>query len=124
MPTIPDAVAIPPDPIIQIASGFLGAKFLFVADALGLFESLALGPATIEELAQRMGVPRRTMRILTDATVALGLLERKGGRYQNSPVAATFLSGSTLADLRPFLLFWDHVSYLRWAKLEDAIRTD
>ena len=99
-------------------------SFPFVANAVGLFEALARGPATIEDLAKRRGIPRRTMRILTDAMVALGMVERKGDRYQNGSIAATFLSGGTLADLRPFLRFWDRVSYPRWTKLEDAIRTD
>jgi hypothetical protein len=124
MPIRPEAAEVTPDPIVQIASGFMGAKFLFVADAVGLFEALARGPATIEDLAQRRGIPRRTMRILTDAMVALGLVERKGDRYQNGSIAATFLSESAHADLRPFLRFWNRVSYPRWAKLEDAIRTD
>ncbi len=93
---------VTPDPIMQIASGFLAAKFLFAANDLGLFEGLAEGPATLDEIAQRTRVPRRTLRILADAIVALGLAERQGARYQNSRVAAAFLSGRTPADLRPF----------------------
>jgi cyclopropane fatty-acyl-phospholipid synthase-like methyltransferase len=113
-----------PDQIFQIASGFLAAKFLFVADAVGLFESLSDGPMTVEELGQRTGIPRRTIRILADAIVALGLVERTGDRYRNGRLAGSFLGGRTPADLRPFLRLWDRVSYLRWARLEDAIRSD
>ena len=36
-----------PEPIFQIASGFLAAKHLFVAVEVGLFERLARGPATL-----------------------------------------------------------------------------
>jgi len=36
---------VKPDPIFQVASGFLAAKHLFVAVEIGLFEKLAQGVA-------------------------------------------------------------------------------
>jgi hypothetical protein len=114
---------VTPDVIFQVASGFMAAKHLFVANEVGLFEHLAHGPATLEELAPRTGVPRRTLRILTDAMVALGFVERHADRYQNEPVATAFLSGPTPLDLRPFLRFWNQLSYPRWMRLEEAVRT-
>jgi hypothetical protein len=52
---------VTPEPIIKVAMGFMAAKHLFVASEVGLFEALAAGPATIEELASRTGVPLRTI---------------------------------------------------------------
>lgn len=112
-----------PEPIIQVACGYMAARHLFVAVEIGLFESLAGGPATLDELAQGTGIPRRTLRIITDAAVALGFLERTGDHYQNGAAAADFLSGGA-PDLRPFLRFLTRVSYARWMRLEEAIRTD
>ena len=107
--------SVTPDLILQTAMGFMASKHLFVATEIGLFEHLSQGPATLDEIAQRTGVPRRTARISADAMVALGLLERQGDRYQNSPVAAVFLSGQAPADLRPLLRFWNRLSYRpRW----------
>jgi hypothetical protein len=114
---------VTPDPIMRIALGFMAAKHLFVASAIGLFESLAAGPATLDELAVRCGVPRRTLGISADAMVSLGLLERDGNRLRNSATAAAFLSGSSGPDLRPMLRFWDRISYRAWMRLEDAIRS-
>jgi len=116
-------VDVTPDPIFQIASGFMAAKHLFVANEVGVFAHLAEGPSTLDELARRTGVARNRLRILADAMVALGLVERRDDQYQNGPVAATFLSGRTPADLRPFLRFWDRLSYPTWTKFEDAVRT-
>ena len=101
----------------------MASKHLYVANELGLFEHLAEGPMTLDHLAQRMGVPRRRLRITTDAMVALGFVERQNDRYQNSPVAATFLSGRTSPDLRSFLRFWNRISYPAWLRLEESIRT-
>src|SRR5215470_1213146 len=114
---------VTPDRIFQVANGFMAAKHLFVANEVGLFEQLTEGPATLDELAQRVGIPRRTLRILADAMVALGFVEREGERYQNGPVAASFLSGRPSTDLRPVLRVHNHFSYPRWLKLEETVRT-
>jgi len=98
------------------------AKHVFVAGELGIFEKLADGPATLEELATRLGTPRRTTRIIADAVTALGLLERHGDKYQKSEVAQAYLSGRGPTDMRPFIRFWNRLSYKRWLTLEDSIR--
>jgi hypothetical protein len=113
---------VTPDPIMRIASGFMAAKHLFVASAIGVFEQLAAGPATLDELAAKCRIPRRTLGISADAMVSLGLLGREGDRLCNSATAAAFLSGGSGPDLRPMLRFWDHISYGLWTNLEDAVR--
>jgi SAM-dependent methyltransferase len=112
---------VTPEPIMRIASGFMAAKHLFAASQLGLFEALAESPAPLEALAARTGLTPRAARISADAMVALGLLERHGDVYRNGEVAAAFLAGRTPADLRPFLRFWDQLSYPVWTKLADAL---
>lgn len=41
--------------------------------------------------------------------------------YRNSPTAAAFLSGQGPGDLRPFLRFWDSLSYPAWQGLAEAL---
>jgi hypothetical protein len=113
---------VTPEPIMRIAMGFMAAKHLFTASAIGLFESLAGGPATIDELVVKCGVPRRTLRISVDAMASLGLLDREEDCYRNSAVAAAFLSGSAGSGLRPMLQFWDRISYPLWSNFESAVR--
>jgi hypothetical protein len=112
-----------PEPIIQLAQGFMAAKHLFAANEIGLFVALADGPASLDYLADRTGIARPRVRILADALVSLGLVERQGDQYQNGPVAAAFLSGTGPADFRPFLRFWNHLSFPLWTNLDDVIRT-
>jgi SAM-dependent methyltransferase len=100
----------------------MAAKLLFVANEVQLFEHLAVGPASMAELAERTGLAPRRLRILADAMVAQGLVERQGDRYQNGPVAAAFLCGQTPADLRPVLRLWNQLQYPRLTTLEDTIR--
>jgi SAM-dependent methyltransferase len=113
---------VTPDPIMRIAMGFMAAKHLFVASGIGVFEQLADGPATLDELAAKSGIPRRTLRISADAMVSLGLLEREGERYRNSAAAAAFLGGRAGSDLRPAMRFLDRISYPAWLKFEGAVR--
>jgi len=110
-----------PEQIMRLATGFMSAKHLFAASELGIFEALADSPATIEALAARTGLTRRAARISADAMTALGLLERSGDLYRNSDTAAAFLAGATPADLRPFLRFWDKISFPAWAGLANAL---
>ena len=112
---------VTPEPIMKLASGFMAAKHLFAASELGLFEALSDSPATLDGLAARTGLTCRSARISADAMVALGLLQREGDTYRNSPEAAQFLAGQGPADLRPFLRFWDKVSYATWEHLAQAL---
>ena len=52
---------VAPEPIMRIAMGFMATKFLFVASEIGLFEALATGPKTLEELAKRITASSRTV---------------------------------------------------------------
>lgn len=115
--------AITPEPILKIATGFMAAKHLFAASEIGLFEALASGPASLEELAGKTEVPARTMGIVAAAMISLGLLEQKDGRYRNSDVAATFLAGQPGHDLRPVLRFFDGIGYPLWQRFADAVRS-
>ena len=113
---------VTPELILQTALGFMSAKLLFVANEIGLFTALEGGSCLLDELAARMNVPKRTVRIVADAMVSLGFVEKQDARYRNSVVTSAFLSGSGRADFRPFLTFWNHISYLKWTKLEDSVR--
>jgi len=115
--------AVTPEPIMKIAMGFMAAKLLFAANEVGLFEALAEGPATVEELASRTGAPSRTIALVAAAMVSLGLIEQDGNHYRNGDPAAAFLAGKPGPDLRPMLRFWDQISYPTWQKLADAVRT-
>jgi SAM-dependent methyltransferase len=115
---------VSPDPILQLLSSHMTAKYLFVANEVGLFETLAQEPMTLDDLAQRTRVPRRTLRIMADALVATGFVERQDQLYRNGAVTAAFLSGNPKApDLRPILQLWNHIVYPQWLQLEESLRT-
>ncbi|MBV9337503.1 MAG: hypothetical protein JO243_16585 [Solirubrobacterales bacterium] len=113
-----------PDMIFEVMMGFMASKHLFVANEIGLFTALAGGPTTLERLADKVGVPPRTLRIVADAMVALGFLERENAAYRNGATAEAFLSGNSSMNLGPALRFMNAIAYPLWEGFERAVRTD
>lgn len=62
-------------------------------------------------------------RGLTNRDIAARLVEKAEAGYANRPVAQSFLAGGPEEGMRPFLSFWDQISYPAWMSLEDAART-
>lgn len=120
---MPDSTAPSPEAIVRVAAGFMAAKQLFAAGEIGLFASLADGPLTLGELAGRVGVPERSCRVVADAMAALGLLVRDRDRYRNGEAADAYLAGRAESlDLRPYLAFWNAISYPHWCSYASAVR--
>ena len=84
------AIAVTPDRIMQLGLGFWGSKALLSAIEIGLFTELANGPLNSADLSRRLRLHSRSARDFYDALVSLGMLERDGERYRNSPTAAAF----------------------------------
>jgi hypothetical protein len=108
--------------ILNLALGFMASKHLFVATQIGLFEQLGHGPSTLDTLALNLNLPRRTLRIVADAMVALGLVERNDDLYENGDAAQEYLSGRSSEDLRPLLALWNRLSYPGWVRFEQRVR--
>jgi ubiquinone/menaquinone biosynthesis C-methylase UbiE len=109
---------------MKIAMGYMAAKFLFVANEIGLFDALASGPANLEELATRISVPSRTTGIVAAAMLGLGLIEQEEGRYRNSAEAAAFLVDKATLNLQAIIRYFDTFSYPVWQNLSEAVRLD
>jgi hypothetical protein len=120
-PEAPAPAGVTPELIMQLGTSFMATRHLIAASDVGVFEALGDDALDLDALAARIAIPGRTARICADAMVALGLLERDGDLYRNSPVADAFLSGRDDGDLRPFLRYLD-VSYRAWTEFTGAIR--
>jgi len=73
-------------------------------------------------LARELGASADALERLLDSCVALGLIEKQGELYSNSPVAATYLTRSSPHTLAGYILYSDRALYLLWGNLESAIR--
>jgi len=112
-----------PEKIMQVGLGFWGSKTLLSAIELGLFTELASGSRELAEIEQRLGLHPRASRDFLDALVALGFLERSGGRYGNAAESDLFLDRSKPSYLGGMLEMANHRLFAFWNRLTDGLRT-
>lgn len=97
------ALATEAHEISDIAFGFMGSKALFAALEFGIFNHLAEGPATADDLATKTGLHRERALTLLTALAGLGLVAAEDGRFSNSPAAEAFLVNGAKYDFSDYL---------------------
>ena len=111
------------DHILQVGLGFWASKTLLSAVEMGLFTELAKHPADLETLQGRLGLHQRSSRDFFDALVALKFLERRDGRYYNTPSTDFFLDKRKPSYIGGILEMANHRLYPFWNHLTTALRT-
>src|SRR5262249_61867942 len=96
--------------------------FLSAAE-LGVFKTLAGGPAEIAALQGNLGLHPRSARDFLDVLVALGMLERENGTYRNSAETDFFLDPQKPSYIGGFLEMLNARLYGFWGSLTEALRT-
>jgi O-methyltransferase domain/Dimerisation domain len=115
--------AVTPDKIMQIGLGFWGSKTLLSAVELEVFTHLATGPLTLDQLSQSAGVHPRGSRDFFDALVAMGMLNREGGRYSNTHESNLFLDKNKPSYIGGMLEMANARLYSYWGGLTEGLRT-
>ena len=101
-----------PDQILQVGLGFWASKTLLSAVEMGLFTELAKHPEDLETLQGRLGLHPRSARDFLDALVSLKFLERRNGRYYNTPSTDFFLDASHPISVA--FSKWPTIGYIRF----------
>ncbi len=110
-----------PRTLMELATAFQRSRPLLTAFELGVFTALNDEARTSEETAAALGTDARATDRLMNALVALGVLEKEGGRFRNTTVAA-----SHLVKGRPdYLGGLGHTNHLwdSWSRLTDVVRS-
>jgi SAM-dependent methyltransferase len=118
-----DPATVTPDAIMQLGLGFMASKVLLSAIEVGLFTALGAGPLDDETLRARLSLHPRSHRDFLDALVALGMLEKRGGRYANTPATGHFLDRNGPGYAGGFLEMANARLYGFWDTLTDGLRT-
>ncbi len=117
--TIGDTV-IDPAPIYDAATAFWKSAVLFAACRLGVFDALDQ-PAGAAALAQRLDLSERGTEALLEACVAMGLLEKEGDTYRNTPASERYLTSRSPESLLVTLEL-QAATYPMWMHLCEAVR--
>jgi hypothetical protein len=121
-PQTPGAAAPNPSSIVRLSTAYWESQTLLTANRLRLFDVLADGDRSAEEVAAELHLDPRSTALFLRACVGLGLLQEKSGRFENSGVAATFLVTRSPAFMGNVIRYSDQL-YGTWGKLEDALRS-
>jgi acetylserotonin N-methyltransferase len=116
--------AQPPDPsiVLDLLEAFRRSKTMFAAVKLGAFDALAAGPKSLADLATELQASADGLERLLDACVGLGLLERREGRYTNTPASEAYLCRHSPRRLTGYLNYSNDVMWKLWEHLDDAVR--
>ena len=119
----PASISPSPSAIIDLANAYFGSCVLFTSADLGVFGALSrLGSASSEVLATELALDARGARLLLDACVAVGLLEKNGDAYRNAPASGAFLVPGKPGDLRQAIRYNRDVLGA-WQRLAELART-
>jgi hypothetical protein len=118
-----DVKQLTPEQIMSLGMAFWGSKTLLSAVEIGLFTELAKGPLDLETLSERLMLHSRSARDFLDALVALGMLERDGDQYANTPETDLFLDRAKPSYVGGLLEMANARLYPFWGSLTEALRT-
>jgi hypothetical protein len=108
-------------PILEMATAFQRSRVLLTAYELDLFTVINDEWKTSAEVAEAIEADARATDRLMNALTALGLLQKRDGRFTNSPAATQFLVKG-----RPdYMAGLAHTAHLwqTWSGLTQAVRT-
>lgn len=118
-----EAPPFAPNKIYELSCAYWGTRVLLSADEVGVFGLLGEGPATPEQIAERLDLHPAALGDFLDALVALGLLERDGDRYRNAPEADYYLVPGKRYHMGGYMRFVDKFMFPTWEGLTDILRT-
>ncbi|MGA5303805.1 methyltransferase [Nucisporomicrobium flavum] len=116
---------VTPTPLMDLVTGFWSFKTFAAAVELDLFSKLAGGRTlTVADAERELGLPERPADLLFTACASLGLLERAGEGYRNSPLAEEFLVRGRPYYFGGQVSYCDQRTYLPWHRVGEALRAD
>jgi hypothetical protein len=116
-------VEVTPDAILQLGLGFWASKTLLTAVELGVFTTLAKEPLNGKAVMTELGLQPRGRDDFLDALVSLGMLERTGDGYTNTPATDLFLDRNKPSYIGGILKMANARLYPFWGSLTEALRT-
>lgn len=107
---------------MQVALAHRSSAVLFAASELDVFSKLSAGPMTAAEVAAACNAKPEPTRFVLDACVTVGMIERDGDKYKNSPTSEFFLVRGKGAFIGDGLKYAEDL-YPAWGHVADLMRT-
>ena len=117
-----DAAPTNPGDLFEISGYYWKTCTLHTGVKLDIFTVLDAGHRTADEVAAAIDGDPRAAAMLLNALVAMGLLDKKGDQFSNSPAAGTFLSKNSKHYIG-YMIMHHHHLVQSWAQLDTAVKT-
>ncbi|MGI5282051.1 methyltransferase family protein [Nonomuraea polychroma] len=111
-----------PAPMLDLI-GLMACHAIRAARTLGLFDALAAGPLTTDELASAVGAAPDGLDQLLGLLRATGYVEHHEGRHANTPATAAWLCSTSPVDYGRILGMWQAIVEEQWDGLAAAVRS-
>ncbi|MFI6708987.1 methyltransferase [Nonomuraea sp. NPDC050478] len=111
-----------PAPMLDLI-GLMACHAVGAARSLGVFDALAAGPSTTDELAAAVGADPTGLDQLLGVLRTTGYVRRHEGRHANTPATAAWLCSGSPTDYGRILGLWQAIVEERWAGLAGAVRS-
>ena len=117
MPETANLQELSPRPLMRILGDFANSQILDAALEYDFFTFIHKGFKSAEDISREAGTDPRATRIVLDSLPALGLIEKREGKYLLTPTAEVFLvqgKPSYVGDFRHVALaLWDGMAHLK-----------
>jgi predicted O-methyltransferase YrrM len=117
-----DTAPANPGDLFEISGYYWKTCTLHTGVKLEVFTLIDDQEKAADEIAGLMDGDPRAVAMLLNALAAMGLLEKKEGRFANTPTARTFLS-KTSERYIGYMIMHHHHLVESWAKLDVAVKT-
>lgn len=107
--------------ILGTARCYWECRILLTVAELDLFARLQDGPRTAAELAEMLHLDPRGLTMLLDAVTALGLLDKRDGKFACPADVARLLVGSGSGSVLPMVLH-SAFQWYKWTDLTEIVR--
>lgn len=96
-----------PTPVIDTFGAMIFERALMIGLKKGVFEAVAAGERSVEEISQETRLSQEGVRLLAEAFVAGGYLERSGGMYRAGPETKKWLLRSSSSYIGNLMLYFE-----------------
>jgi (2Fe-2S) ferredoxin/predicted O-methyltransferase YrrM len=115
-----EQAGILPEELDNLIRGYWPSRVMLTALELDLFTAVGDG-ASAEDVAGRLKTSARSTEMLLNAVASLQLLQKSGGKFQNTPASARYFAQPSKDNARGGLLHMANIWH-NWSNLTDCVR--
>ena len=113
---------VTPERLMQFGSAYAPPLIIGAAVSNKVFDTLARGPKSIDEVSRDTGASTRGLRAIMNALLGLELLTKRDGKYALTPESKNFLVRNKPGTLAGFFSM-NRLRLIQWMKLDEIVRT-